>query len=357
MDLYSALSLHNRSSNLNSSEKFRERKQMSGEGKVVCVTRASGYIASWLIKLLLEHGYTVKATVHDPNDPKKTQHLLALDGAKEILDIFKASFSEEGSFASAIDGCDGVFHTASPVVFSTNVPQVDIGDAAVNGTLNVLKSCAKVASVKRVVFTSSMTAVMHTGKPLTPHTVIDETWFSDPAICDSLKVFEMNWYVLSKILAEDAAWKFAQENGIDLVVINLGLVIGPLLQPTLNLSLEIVLNLIVNGDRTFPCPYRFVDLRDVAYAHIRAFEVPAARGSYCVVGRVTTCAETLNISHERFPTLQLPGKGRFDDGKPYEATYQVSREKAESLGIDFISWEASLEETIESLKEKGFLSF
>ena len=49
--------------------------------------------------------------------------------------------------------------------------------------------------------------------------------------------------------------------------------------------------------------------------------------------------------------------GRFDDGKPYEATYQVSREKAESLGIVFISWEASLEETIESLKEKGFLSF
>ncbi|KAK4842041.1 hypothetical protein QYF36_014786 [Acer negundo] len=328
---------------------------MSGEGKVVCVTGASGYIASWLVKLLLEHGYTVRATVRDPDDPKKTQHLLSLDGAKERLDIFKASLSEEGSFDSAIDGCEGVFHTASPVVFSTNDPQADIVDAAVNGTLNVLKSCAKAPSVKRVVFTSSMAAVMHPGKPLTPHTVIDETWFSDPAICDSLKVFEKNWYVLSKILAEDAAWKFAEENGIDLVAINPGLVIGPLLQPTLNLSVEIVLKLIVNGDRTFPGPYRFVDVRDVAYAHIRAFEVPTARGRYCVVGRVTTSAETLNISHERFPTLQLPGK--FDDGKPYEATYQVSREKAESLGIDFISWEASLEETIESLKEKGFISF
>ncbi|KAK0573507.1 hypothetical protein LWI29_009248 [Acer saccharum] len=328
---------------------------MSGEGKVVCVTGASGYIASWLVKLLLEHGYTVRATVRDPNDPKKTQHLLSLDGAKERLDIFKASLSEEGSFDSAIDGCDGVFHTASPVVFSTNDPQADIVDAAVNGTLNVLKSCAKVPSVKRVVFTSSMAAVMHTGKPLTPHTVIDETWFSDPAICDSLKAFETNWYVLSKISAEDAAWKFAQENGIDLVAINPGLVIGPLLQPTLNLSVEIVLKLIANGDRTFPSPYRFVDVRDVAYAHIRAFEVPTARGRYCVVERVTTSAETLNISRERFPTLQLPGK--FDDGKPYEATYQVSREKVESLGLNFISWEASLEETIESLKEKGFLSF
>ena len=53
--------------------------------------------------------------------------------------------------------------------------------------------------------------------------------------------------MLSKILTEDAAWKFAAENGIDLVAINPGLVIGPLLQPTLNLSVEIVLKLIANG--------------------------------------------------------------------------------------------------------------
>ena len=38
---------------------------MSGEEKVVCVTGASGYIASWLIKHLLQRGYTVKATVRD----------------------------------------------------------------------------------------------------------------------------------------------------------------------------------------------------------------------------------------------------------------------------------------------------
>ncbi|KAL5762663.1 hypothetical protein ACOSP7_018927 [Xanthoceras sorbifolium] len=91
--------------------------------EVVCVTGASGYIASWLVKLLLQRGYTVKATVRDPNDPKKTQHLLALDGAKQRLHIFKASLSEEGAFDSAIHGCDGVFQTASPVVFSTNDPQ------------------------------------------------------------------------------------------------------------------------------------------------------------------------------------------------------------------------------------------
>jgi nucleoside-diphosphate-sugar epimerase len=52
--------------------------------------------------------------------------------------------------------------------------------------------------------------------------------------------------MLSKTLAEEAAWKFAKEKGIDVVTINPGLVIGPLLQPTLNTSVAPVLKLI-NG--------------------------------------------------------------------------------------------------------------
>lgn len=54
------------------------------------------------------------------------------------------------------------------------------------------------------------------------------------------------WYVLSKTLAEDAAWKFVKEKGIDLVTINPAMVIGPLLPPTLNTSSAAILNLI-NG--------------------------------------------------------------------------------------------------------------
>ncbi|KAL5762665.1 hypothetical protein ACOSP7_018929 [Xanthoceras sorbifolium] len=322
---------------------------MSG-GKVVCVTGASGFIASWLVKQLLQHGYTVKATVRDPNDPKKTEHLQALDGAKERLHVFKASLLEEGSFDSAVDGCDGVFHTASPVVFSTNDSQSDIVDPAVKGTLNVLRSCAKALSVKRVIFTSSMAAVMFNRKPLNPDTVVDETWFSDPEFCEkTLK----NWYAVSKTLAEDAAWKFAEENGIDLVTINPGLVMGPLLQPTLNLSVEVILKLL-KGDPTMPGPYRFVDVRDVAYAHIQALELPTARGRYCLVATVKSSAQTEKILHELFPTLHIPGK--LEEDKP---TYQVSREKAESLGINFVSWEweVSLKDTIESLNDKGFLSY
>lgn len=54
------------------------------------------------------------------------------------------------------------------------------------------------------------------------------------------------WYLLSKTLAEESAWKFAKEKGIDLITINPGMVIGPLLQPTINASAEEIL-VFLNG--------------------------------------------------------------------------------------------------------------
>lgn len=54
------------------------------------------------------------------------------------------------------------------------------------------------------------------------------------------------WYVLSKILAENVAWKFTKEHGIDMVVINPGMVIGPILQPSASSSVGMILDL-VNG--------------------------------------------------------------------------------------------------------------
>ncbi|KAF2312067.1 hypothetical protein GH714_027934 [Hevea brasiliensis] len=323
----------------------------SGVGKIVCVTGASGYIASWLVKLLLLRGYTVKASIRDPNDPRKTEHLRALEGAEERLQLFKANLLEEGSFDAAVEGCEGVFHTASPFYHDVKDPQAELIDPALKGTLNVLNSCAKVPSVKRVVLTSSMAAVAFNGKPRAPEVVVDETWVSDPDFCKESKL----WYVVSKTLAENSAWKFAKEKGIDLVTINPAMVIGPLLQPTLNTSAAAILS-VVKGANTFPnATFGWVNVKDVANAHIQALEIPSANGRYCLVERVAHYSEVVNMLRELYPDFQLPEK--CVDDKPYVPTYQVSKEKAKGLGIDFIPLDVSLKETVESLKEKGFIIF
>ncbi|EPS63475.1 hypothetical protein M569_11309 [Genlisea aurea] len=276
-------------------------------GATVCVTGASGYIASWLVKLLLRRGYTVRATVRDLGDSGKIEHLKTLQGADQRLHLIQASLTEEGSFDSAVRGCEYVFHLASPVLASSSAsdPQRQLVEPAVNGTLNVLKSCAGAApSVKRVILTASISSVIYTGKPSSPPDVpIDETWHSDPEFCASNGEF----YPLSKTLAEQAAWKFSSENDIDLVTIHPGFVIGPVLQPYLTLTPKSMLKLITEGKPFFPTGiYRFVDVRDVATAHILAAENPEARGRYCVVSRVIHSSEALAIVKQTFPSLHLP---------------------------------------------------
>lgn len=66
--------------------------------------------------------------------------------------------------------------------------QAELLDPAVKGTLNVLNSCAKSPSIKRVVLTSSIAAVAYNGRPRTPDVVVDETWFTDPDFCKESKV-------------------------------------------------------------------------------------------------------------------------------------------------------------------------
>ncbi|KAL5555115.1 hypothetical protein UlMin_037351 [Ulmus minor] len=326
-----------------------EVRTMSGAGKVVCVTGASGFVASWLVKLLLEHGYTVKASVRNPNDQNKTRHLLSLDGAKERLHLFKANLLEEGSFDSVVDGCDGVFHTASPVIFSEDIPQAELVEPAVKGTLNVLRSSARVSTVKRVVITSSTASILLTGAPLIQDVVADETWFSDPVFCEKSK----HWYALSKTLAEEAAWRFAKENEIDLVTLHPGFVLGPLLQPTLHETGEMFLNQITNGVQTSIIT-GYVDVRDVAFAHIQAFEVASASGRYCFVGHDVSIVEAVKILREICPSLSIP-KTCEEDKPELKLCFKTSKEKAKSLGINFTPLEVSLRDTVESLREKGFL--
>ena len=63
------------------------------------------------------------------------------------------------------------------------------------------------------------------------------------------------------------------------------------------------------GAKTFSnATYRWADVRDVANAHILAFESPSASGRYCLVGRVMHCYEVVKILGELFPDLNLPEK-------------------------------------------------
>nr|XP_043616729.1 cinnamoyl-CoA reductase 1-like [Erigeron canadensis] len=316
----------------------------ASSSQTICVTGAGGFIASWMVKLLLEKNYIVRGTVRNPDDPKN-DHLRELEGAKERLTLCKADLLDFESLREAINGCDGVFHTASPV---TDDPEQMV-EPAVIGTRNVIVASAE-AKVRRVVFTSSIGAV-YMDPNRSPDDVVDETCWSDLEFCKNTK----NWYCYGKAVAEQAAWDEAKARGVDLVAVNPVLVLGPLLQPTINASIIHILKYLTGSTKTYANSVQaYVHVRDVALAHILLFETPSASGRYLCAESVLHRGEVVEILAKYFPEYPIPTKCK-DETKPRAKPYKFSNQKLKDLGLEFTPVKQSLYETVKSLQEKGHL--
>ena len=165
----------------------------------VLVTGATGFVAGWIIRRLLEEGVTVHATVRDPGDAGRLRHLNALPRAHGAeLRFFGADLLGNGSFAEAMAGCGVVFHTASPFTSTVKDPERELIEPALLGTRNVLNQARKTDSVRRVVLTSSCAAIYTDAADCAdaPGGILTE------AIWNATASLEHQPYSLSKTLAE-----------------------------------------------------------------------------------------------------------------------------------------------------------
>ncbi|KAF3450966.1 hypothetical protein FNV43_RR07055 [Rhamnella rubrinervis] len=316
----------------------------SGYGKTVCVTGAGGFIASWIVKLLLERGYTVKGTVRNPDD-QKNAHLKELEGAKDRLTLWRAHLLDFQGLKDAISGCHGVFHTASPM---TNDAEKMV-NPAVNGTKNVIIAAAE-AKVERVVFTSSIGAV-YMDPNRSRDVVVDESCWSDLEFCKNTN----NWYCYGKTVAELAAWELAKEKGVDLVTVVPPLVMGPILQPTMNISTGHIFKYLSGSAKSYTNDvHAYVHVRDVAFAHLLVYETPSASGRYICSQSSLHRGELVEILARLFPNYPIPTKCS-DEINPRAKHYKYSSQKLKDMGMEFTPVEQSLYDTVISLQHKGIL--
>lgn len=268
----------------------------------VLVTGASGYIASWLVRYLLEAGHTVHATVRDPARADSVKHLYRLaEGLPGTLKLFAADLLQEGSFDAAMQGCQVVMHTASPFVLDgfTDAHEALVRPA-VEGTRHVLMAANRTASVRRVVLTSSVAAIYGDNRDARdlPGQRVDETQWNTTSSVDH------NPYQYSKLAAEREAWALCQaQDRWDLVTINPGMVFGPALTTqSQSASIDTLISLADGRLRTGvpDLTYGVVDVRDVARAHVLAAFSPAATGRYLLVAGQTSMLEMARMLRTRF---------------------------------------------------------
>lgn len=266
----------------------------------VLVTGATGYVASWIVRYLLEDGRTVRGTVRDPAKGSGLEHLHALAEAHPgRLTLHRADLMETGSFDEPMAGCELVIHTASPFLLGkVRDPERQLVRPALEGTRNVLASVEATSSVKRVVLTSSVVAIHGDNADMSgrgPFT--EEDWNTTSSV-------DHQPYPYSKTVAERAAWDVCQrQDRWDLVTIHPGLVLGPSLTTASKSGSMTTMRAFTDFSLAAGAPdlaMGLVDVRDVARAHIAAGLTPEAHGRYIVNARTITMLEIGRILRKRF---------------------------------------------------------
>jgi len=261
--------------------------------------------------------------------------------------LVKADMLDYSSVASAVVGCEGVFHVASTVPSGqSSNPEADVIAPAVTGTLNVLKAC-KEAEVKRVVVVSSVSAVFNNPNWPKDKAFTEDSW-SDAEYCRKNE----EWYFLSKTLAEHEAFAYAAKTGLDIVTICPSLVIGPLMQHTVNTSVKVFLSYIKGDQETVQNGFKnLVDVRDVADALLLAYENPLASGRYLCNSSPIRVSDIVNILKTSFPTYIYPKKFvEIEGGNTYDT------EKLRKLGWTYRPMEETLRDSIECYRRLGILN-
>ena len=340
----------------------------------VLVTGATGFVAGWIIKKLVEAGVCVHAAVRDPDSEAKVSHLkhLSQKGPGSVV-LFKADLTEAGSYDKAMKGCATVFHTASPFILKFNDAQKDLIEPALAGTKNVLSSVNATTSVKRVVLTSSVAAIC--GDTIecanTPNGKFDEhNWNTT-----SSAIHQPYYY--SKTLAERAAWKITEDQDRwTLVVINPALVIGPTLSGKSTSATHDILRQLGDGKMKAGAPpfeFGVVDVRDVADAHIRAAYIKRAVGRHLIFNEVQSLLGLANLLKEKYgtayplPSKDLPKWLLWLVGPIVDKTFSRkmislnmgqkwvgdNSKSIEKLGINYSSLKASAEDMFQQMIDQG----
>jgi len=331
----------------------------------VLVTGATGYIGLHCVQQLLNQGYAVNGSVRSPERKEEVFEALQKHNTPtENLNLFTFNLTEDDGWDEGMEGCDYLLHVASPIALENHNEDFFV-KPAVAGVKRAFKY-AKKHNLKKVVLTSSVAAIFDT---LEEKTDYDETDWSDP------ENPSISHYAKSKTLAEKAAWDFVdnEDNPFELAVINPALVIGPSLSSDLGESNKAIA-MVTTGKMPVAVPLQFgyVDVRDVAAAHLLAMQNSNSNGERFALAEkdlwYKDVAKVLRDNgFDKAPTFNVPvwlAKILANFSKELKVTLpylgRVRSVKNTSKAKDILGWnprpaEESIIDIAEQIKEMGLI--
>ncbi|PSR82507.1 flavonol reductase [Coniella lustricola] len=326
--------------------------------QIILVTGATSYIGTHVIKDFLAKGYHVRGQVRNDSSAVKVHRVFPDAVASGTLrTVSVPDITVEGAFDKAVEGVAGVVHCASPFVMQVENNERDLLDPAVKGTNRILEAVAAHApQVKRIVITSSFASIVDPAQGARPgYTYTEEDW--NPTTWDDAVSTESGAvaYCASKVFAEKAAWAFVKEKQPNFTVATVcpPMVYGPVEHDAdikkLNTSVADIYRFMDGstkepGETGFPA---FADVRDVAEAHLRAYE-RAEPGRYFITSGSFEYRDVCKVLRDVLPDRadKIPDP----EATPAAQFYKTDNSRsAKELGMTFHTLHESIRDTALSL--------
>ncbi|MEM7254768.1 MAG: NAD-dependent epimerase/dehydratase family protein [Pseudomonadota bacterium] len=325
----------------------------------LCIAGGSGLVGSNIVRLALERGYRVNATLRDPTDPGKAPYLMQLPGAEDRLRLFRADMDREGAFDEAMQGVDGVFIACLIPVYAgpDGTPARDMDDErgyaeiimpTVDGCLNIMRSAQR-ADVRKAVICSS-TSSTNPVPPISPKNEV-EHWSDESEQCRAKK-----YTSATKTVMEKAAIAFAEENAMRLGIVLPTGMYGPVVLPEhLNGNPHVWLRRVLDGglprhEKTPNDSSSMSHLHDLAALFLAIYENENATGRYFGVYDSWHWQDIYAELKRIVPEMQMPAPL---DAEPVAPTaFDFTRR--DSLGVPMRDIPTLLRDTVEWLKTRPF---
>ncbi|KAL9256673.1 Cinnamoyl-CoA reductase-like SNL6-like protein [Drosera capensis] len=288
----------------------------------VCVMDASSRLGANLVARLLGRGYVVHAAVQGQLGELEKYVKVWDEDEKMKVKVFKADLFDFHSIADALRGCSGFFYNFEPPrdhsVYDEHMMEVEVKAAH-----NVLEASAHVDTVDKIIFTSSITAVVWRRDRSSTSSNLDEKHWSDISFCQKFKL----WHALSKTISEKSAWALAMDRGLNMVTVNAGLILSNDLSIT-NPYLKGAAEMYEDG------VFVVTDLKFLVDAHICVFEDISAYGRYLCFNSVVNHAEVALQVAKTIAPWASPQIRSFE-GEDKMIQQNISNKKLNELMADF----------------------
>ncbi|KAF2728524.1 NAD(P)-binding protein [Polyplosphaeria fusca] len=331
-------------------------------GETIFVTGGTGHLGYQVILKALEAGYTVRAAVRSQSKANKilsAPSIKALNPGNRLQFATVEDMLTDGAYNEAIKGAIYAIHVASPITYAYKEGD-DYDEVfkipALKGTMNLLEAAQQSSTIKRVVITSSIVAIIPWSDFIsgTSSTIYNENSRTPTPSAHYANVFEA--YSASKVAAlnETEKWVDEKKPAFDVAHIYPAFIIGA---DELASTVEEALagtNAQVTGPASGkdmgPAPGASIHVEDVARAHVKALDPALPPNQGYVLASMglegTRWEDVFEIVRREFPDKVGSGGLRNDGAIATLAVKIDERSSEERLGWGFKGYEEQVKSAV-----------